>query len=278
MDSAKNAMSIDLEDWFCVYNLSRVIRRDDWNKCELRVVKSTQRILQLLSIHNTQATFFVLGWIAERVPNLIREIEQHGHEIATHGYSHYLLSEMTPESFEEDLQKALKVTRACMSQEILGFRAPSFTISEKTSWALDILIRNGIRYDSSIFPIGFHPDYGTRDGRLSTHTLNGLLIEVPPSCAEVFGCRIPCAGGGYFRLFPYPLTKFLLKRCNSDGRPAIFYLHPWELDPDQPRVRLPWRSWPRELRHYYNLNKTATRLERLLTDFKFTSIREVLGL
>ena len=271
----KNAMSVDLEDWFCVNSLRKVIRKDNWDKCELRVVESTQRILQLFRKHNAEATFFVLGWIAERVPDLIREVEQQGHEIATHGYSHSLLTEMTPESFEEDLQQALKLTRNCADRKILGFRAPSFTITEKTLWALDILVKNGIRYDSSIFPIGFHPDYGMRHAPLSIHELNGSIIEVPLSCVEVLGRRIPCAGGGYFRVFPYPLTKFLLKSCNSKGRPAIFYLHPWELDPEHPRVNLPWH---RTFRHYWNLDKTARRLEKLLTDFEFTSIRKVLRL
>ncbi len=271
----KNAMSIDVEDWFCVNNLRQVITRDNWDKCELRVVKNTQRILQLLGKHNTEATFFVLGWIAERVPDLIREIERHGHEIATHGYSHSLLTEMTPESFEKDLKKALELTRNSADGEILGFRAPSFTITEKTLWALDILAKNGIRYDSSIYPIGFHPDYGMRHAPLSIYKLNGVLTEVPLSCTEILGRRIPCAGGGYFRIFPYPLTKYLLKRCNSEGRPAIFYLHPWELDPEQPRVSLPWH---RKFRHYWNLEKTASRLDKLLTDFEFTSIRKVLGL
>jgi len=271
----KNAISIDLEDWFCVYNLSQVIKKEDWDKCELRIVKNTKLILNLLAKHNTKATFFVLGWIAERVPDLIREIELQGHEIASHGYSHALITEMTPKAFEEDLQKALQITKHLVKQNILGFRAPSFSITDKTMWAADILVKYGIRYDSSIFPIGFHPDYGIHDAPLSIHQLNGSLIEVPLSCAKFLGRKIPCSGGGYFRIFPYTLTRFLLKRCNSQGRPVIFYFHPWELDPDQPKVKLPWLK---SFRQYYNLNKSRDRLDKLLNDFEFTTIRGILEL
>lgn len=271
----KNAMSIDLEDWFCAHNLSSAIPGEDWGRCELRVVGNTRRILALLARCDTRATFFVLGWIAERVPDLIREIERAGHEIATHGYSHTLLTEMTPEAFEEDLKKALEVTQGLAAQKILGFRAPSFTIVGKTLWAVDILARHGIRYDSSLFPVSLHPDYGVPGAPLFVHELQGSLTEVPLTCAEVWGMRIPCSGGGYFRLFPYHLTARLLKRCNRQGRPAVFYLHPWELDSEMPRVGLPWLKG---FRHYHNLGKTESRLERLLHDFEFTTLRELLGL
>lgn len=270
----KNALTVDLEEWFCGHILEQGIGKEDWNKQELRVLRNTERLLKILSNHKTKATFFVLGWLAERVPELISEIEVEGHEIGTHGYSHTSLTEMTLRSFEEDLKKALDVTRRCVKQEILGFRAPSFTITSATLWALQILKDNGIRYDSSVFPLGFHPDYGIPDAPLSIHKLDNSLIEVPLTTVEVLGKRIPC-GGGYFRLYPYGLTKALLKRCNREGRPAVFYLHPWELDPAQPRVKLgPINT----LRHYYNLDKTAARVDRLLTDFRFTSIRKLLGL
>jgi polysaccharide deacetylase family protein (PEP-CTERM system associated) len=271
----KNALSIDLEDWFCVHNMEQAIRREDWDRCESRVAGNTHRILELLAEHDTRATFFVLGWVAERAPDLISEIEQLGHEIATHGYSHTLLTSMTPESFEEDLKKAIAVTQVCSNQEIIGFRAPSFTITSKTLWAIAILARNGIRYDSSVFPIGFHPDYGMPDSSLAIHNLDSSLVEVPLSCAEVFGMRVPCSGGGYFRIFPYAVTKFLLKRCNKQGRPAIFYFHPWEIDPQQPRIQLPRLK---KFRHYYNLNKTLKRLDHLLSDFEFTTVRSLIGL
>jgi polysaccharide deacetylase family protein (PEP-CTERM system associated) len=271
-----NAMTIDLEDWFCVANLRHVISRSEWHQCELRVVDNTRRLLDGFARHEVEATFFVLGWVAERVPDLIREIADCGHEIATHGYSHSLLTEMTPESFEEDLQRAIQVTEACVDCDIVGFRAPSFTITSKTLWALDILARNGICYDSSIFPIGFHPDYGMPDAPLWIHKLTmAPLTEVPLSCAEVWGRRIPCSGGAYFRIFPYFVSKCLLRRCNNQGRPAIFYIHPWEIDPGQPRVRLPLLK---RFRHYYKLQDTLRRLERLLNDFQFTSVRKLVGL
>ena len=266
-----NAISIDLEDWFCAYNLR--IATKDWGKQELRVVDNTHRILNLLDQHNVQATFFVLGWFAEHTPDLIREVERRGHEIATHGYSHTVLTAMTPAEFEIDLQRALDITRSCVTQDIIGFRAPSFTITNKTLWAFDILARNGIRYDSSIFPISGHPDYGIGDAPLAIHP-RGALTEVPMSIAEIAGRRVPCSGGGYFRLFPYAVTKFLFERCNRQGRPVIFYLHPWEIDPGQPRRKL---SMSKSLRHYINLDRTLARLDRLLTDFQFTSIRKVLG-
>lgn len=267
-----NAISIDLEDWFCAYNLR--IESKNWGKQELRVVDNTERLLALLDKHHVQATFFVLGWFAEHTPALIRTIEQRGHEIATHGYSHTVLTAMTPAEFESDLQRALEVTRACVQQPIRGFRAPSFTITPTTLWALDILAKYGIVYDSSIFPISGHPDYGIGDAPLTIHR-RGALTEVPMSVAEIAGKRVPCSGGGYFRLFPYTITKSLIERCNQQGRPVIFYLHPWEIDPDQPRRKL---SLTKSLRHYINLDKTFGRLDRLLTDFQFTSIQKVIGL
>lgn len=271
----KNALSIDLEDWFCVYNLSQVIKREEWENYDLRVVENTKRILSLLDRHQVTATFFVLGWIAEQAPDLIREIDQRGHEIATHGYSHTVITAMTPESYEEDLKKAIQITKQCVDQEILGYRAPSFTITPKTMWAIDILTRNGIRYDSSVFPISYHPDYGVPDAPLSIYKHNDSLIEFPLTCVKIMGRTIPCCGGGYFRIFPYFVTRYLLRLCNGGGRPAIFYFHPWEIDPDQPRVKL---SWQKTFRHYFNLTKTFNRLDRLLSDFEFTSVRRVLGL
>lgn len=268
----KNALSIDLEDWFCAYNLR--IGVQDWDKQELRVANSTRKILAMIDKQNVKATFFVLGWFAERVPDLVREVEQSGHEIATHGYSHQVLTSMTPEQFDADLRKALAATRACVQQPIRGFRAPSFTITNQTLWAFDILAKHGIAYDSSIFPISGHPDYGIGDAPLTVHT-HGAVTEVPMSVAEIAGKRVPCSGGGYFRVFPYAATKFLMQQCNRQGRPVIFYLHPWEVDPGQPRRKL---SWSKSFRHYFNLNQTLARLDHLLSDFEFVPIQEVIGL
>ncbi len=268
----KNIFSVDLEDWFCAYNLR--IKFEDWDKQELRVVQNTRRVLKVLSDNNTKATFFVLGWIVEKVPELIKEIEAEGHEISTHGYSHTLLTQMTPKEFEKDLKKALDITGSLVKQSIAGFRAPSFTITKKTLWALEILKDNEIKYDSSVFPVGFHPDYGIGDSDLNIHQLNGIT-EVPLSVAEILGKRIPCSGGGYFRIFPYSVTKKLIETCNKQGRPVIFYIHPWELDPEQPRQNLPASK---KFRHYFNLNKTEKRLNKLLSQFQFQTLGEALQL
>lgn len=266
----RNALSIDLEDWFCAHNVG--IALGDWDKQELRVAGNARRILDLLDKHQAHATFFVLGWIAERVPDLVGEIERRGHEIATHGYSHTLLTELTPAAFERDLHRALDVTRAIVTQPILGFRAPSFTVTAETLWALDVLARQGIEYDSSVFPVSYHPDYGIANAQLGIHRL-GAVTEVPMSVVPLLGKNIPCSGGGYFRVFPYALTRFLLKQCNRQGRPVIFYLHPWEIDPGQPRVAM---SFGKRVRHYTNLDKALTRLDHLLSDFAFAPIRDVL--
>ncbi|HSE97544.1 MAG TPA: XrtA system polysaccharide deacetylase [Blastocatellia bacterium] len=272
-----NAMSIDLEDWFCVHNLSRAIRREDWDRCELRVYQSTMRVLDLLDKHSTRATFFVLGWVAERLPELIREVERRNHEIAVHGYDHLLLTDITPREFEEDISRALDAIARCgIEQRPLGFRAPSFTVVEKTrDWALSTLEKYDFKYDSSVFPVGFHPDYGVPDAPLSPYRITERLIEFPMSCLELFGRRLPFSGGGYFRLFPYAYTRYCMKKVNASGRPVVFYLHPWELDAGQPRMKLPRTK---EIRHYCNLDKTERRLDALLGEFRFTTIKEVLGL
>jgi polysaccharide deacetylase family protein (PEP-CTERM system associated) len=273
----KNAFSVDLEDWFCVHNLSQVIKLKDWDNCELRVYESTRRILALLEKHQTRATFFVLGWIAKRLPELVRDIEARGHEIAVHGYDHLLLTEITPLEFENDLVRALRALEDCgVRQPIRGFRAPSFTIVEKTKqWAFRILEEHNFQYDSSVFPVGFHPDYGMPATPLAPYKITERLAEFPLSCLEMFGKRLPFSGGGYFRLFPYAYTKYCLQKCNAEGRPAVFYLHPWEVDSQQPKMRLPFIK---RFRHYHNLEKTEKRLDALLSDFQFTTIREVLGL
>jgi polysaccharide deacetylase family protein (PEP-CTERM system associated) len=269
-------MTIDLEDWFCVANLSHAIKKQDWPAHDLRVGASTAKLLDVLDAHETVATFFVLGWVAERLPDLVREISDRGHEVASHGYSHRLVTEQTPDEFTEDLRRALEVTRACVDREVIGYRAPSFSITRETLWAIDILKANGIKYDSSIYPIGLHPDYGIPESPLSVHRLKEGLTEVPLSCTEFFSHRFPCSGGGYFRLYPYWISRYLLRRCNRQGRPIVFYLHPWEVDPEQPRVAgLPFQK---RFRHYVNLDKTLDRFSRLLSEFNFTSIQHLLDL
>jgi polysaccharide deacetylase family protein (PEP-CTERM system associated) len=272
----KNALSIDLEDWFCVHNFAEVIPYSSWNARELRVEQNTRRLLDQLARHQVKATFFVLGWIADKTPDLIKEIAAAGHEIASHGYGHLLAKTLTPATFEKDLSASLEAIARCVPNKVLGFRAPSFSLDRTTLWVFDVLTKYGIRYDSSIFPISFHPDYGVRDGVLSIYKVTDSLMEFPMSCFKCMGMTIPCCGGGYFRLFPYSLIRFGIRKCNRENRPAVFYLHPWEIDPGQPRVTQIPRL--KRFRHYYNIGKTAKRLDRLLSDFEFGTVAEVLGL
>jgi polysaccharide deacetylase family protein (PEP-CTERM system associated) len=271
----RNVMSVDVEDWFCVYNLTRLIRYADWDKCESRVERTTLRLLDLFRQHQVEATFFVLGWVADRFPDLVREIERDGHEIASHGYSHRLLTLMTPEEFRSDLQRSLEVLSRTARQEVRGFRAPSFSLTRETLWAVDVLRDSGIQYDSSVFPVAFHPDYGIAEAELRPHQLADGLVELPMAVTELFGLKIPCSGGAYFRLYPYRMTRWLMRKCNAQGRPVMFYLHPWEVDPEQPRVQ--GLGWASRFRQYNNLESTEERLRRLLSDFSFTSARKLLA-
>lgn len=272
----KNAMSVDLEDWFCVSNLNDVIPRQEWDRCESRVVRNAHQLLELFERHHVKATFFVLGWIADRFPELVREIERKGHEISVHGYFHLQLTGINPEEFENDLKQSIEaVRRADVHQQVIGFRAPSFSVVNTTLWALPILERHQIKYDSSVFPVRFHPDYGIPEAPLHPYSITGTIREFPMSCGRLFGARVPCCGGAYFRFFPYRLTRYLVKKCNGEGRPVVFYVHPWEIDPGQPKVKLPLG---RRARHYYGLNDTYKKLEKLLDDFEFTTLKEVLEL
>ncbi|MDB4914965.1 MAG: hypothetical protein JWM95_2609 [Gemmatimonadetes bacterium] len=269
-----NAMSIDVEDWFHVYNMSGVVPQSQWEKCESRVERNTTQLLELFAKRGVKATFFTLGWVAERFPALVRAMDEAGHEIATHSHMHRLITHMTPEEFEADLARSLAVLRPLSSRPILGFRAPSFSVTKKTLWATDTMKRLGLEYDSSVFPIGFHPDYGIGDAPLGAYTHPSGLTELPMSVANVMGRRVPCSGGGYFRLLPYVVTRSLIRRCNSESRPVVFYLHPWEIDPGQPRVQLPASK---AFRHYNNLDRTLGRLDRLLKDFEFGTVTDVLA-
>ncbi|HEY4613659.1 MAG TPA: XrtA system polysaccharide deacetylase [Bacteroidota bacterium] len=271
----KNAMSVDLEDWFCVSNFNDRIPREQWDRCELRVERSTTKLLDLLDAGNAKATFFVLGWIAERVPALVREIERRGHEIAIHGYHHLQITKISREEFANDLEKAIEAVRKTGIQQIpKGFRAPSFSITEQTQWAYDILEQKGFQYDSSVFPVKFHPDYGIPDAPLAPYRATRSVIEIPLSCISILGQRLPCCGGAYFRFAPYYYTKQAIRRCQAEGRPVIFYIHPWEFDPGQPRVQLPYSK---RLRHYFGIAQTEKKFKRLLSDFQFTSIKEMLA-
>jgi polysaccharide deacetylase family protein (PEP-CTERM system associated) len=270
-----NILTIDVEEYFCAMNLRSFAPQNSWDRLPSRVESCTKRILDLLDEFKYEATFFVLGWVAERIPELVREIENRGHEIATHGYGHQTLTELNAEAFKEDLRRALAATQPLVKQRIVGYRAPSFTVVPSTTWAYAVMEQNGIRYDSSVFPINFHPDYGFPNAPLSRYQVSEKLTEVPMSCVNIKGIRLPCSGGGYFRLLPYFCSRFLFRKCIAAGRPVVFYVHPWELDPGQPRYPLPLlKRW----RHYNNLGKTEERLRRLFKDFSFTSMRKALSL
>jgi polysaccharide deacetylase family protein (PEP-CTERM system associated) len=272
----KNVISFDLEDWFCTYNLSHIIKKNEWANYESRVFNNTLKLLNILSTFNMHGTFFVLGWIAERMPDLIRTIENTGNEIALHGYDHQLLTQMTPEEFESDIEKSLNILNRCnLKNEIIGYRAPSFTITPETLWAIKILEKFNFKYDSSVFPTGLHPDYGMESSPLSPYMISEKLIEFPLSSIEIFGKKVPFGGGAYFRILPFLYNKYCINKVNSLGRPVIFYLHPWEIDPDQPRLKLPILRYTRQ---YYNLKHTENKLKILLSKFKFTTIKESLEL
>lgn len=269
----KNAFTVDLEDWFCSHNLVSEIKYEDWDNLESRVTAPTLRLLVLLKKYDCKATFFVLGWVADRYPELIQRIAVDGHEIASHGYSHKLLTGISPLFFEEDLLKSvLAIERACGIKPA-GYRAPAFTIVNATKWAFGILKKLGFTYDSSVYPTNVHPDYGIGDAPLTIYSPQSGLTEIPLSCAVLFNKNIPCSGGAYLRFLPYFLFKQLVNSVIKSGRAYIFYIHPWEIDPEMPRVKLPVLK---AIRHYTNLASTFGKIERLLQDFEFTSLQDIL--
>jgi polysaccharide deacetylase family protein (PEP-CTERM system associated) len=277
MPAIVNAFTVDVEDYFQVAALAPAIERASWPTRESRVERNTGVLLDLLAERGIHGTFFVLGWIAERHAGLIRRIAAAGHEIACHGFSHQLIYEQTPAEFREETVRSKGMLEEICGTAVIGYRAASFSITRRSLWALDTLIDLGFKYDSSIFPIR-HDRYGIpgADPRPGTLTAPSgrTLVEFPMSAASYLGVRVPVSGGGYFRLLPYFLTRSGLRQINGDaGRPFTFYLHPWEVDPDQPRVRVGWLS---RVRHYTNLHRCEPRLRRLLGEFQFAPMREVL--
>lgn len=276
IDQIVNYLTIDVEEHFHVAAFEDIISPRDWESHATRVVQNTRLILDFLEQYKVKATFFIVGWTAERNPGLVREIYDHGHCIGCHSYMHKKIYDLTPEEFRKDTAKAKVILEQIIGEKILVYRAPSYSITSRSLWALDILQDLGFEFDSSIFPV-HHDNYGIPDApRFKYRHLKQNLVEYPISTAKVFGYNIPVAGGGYFRLFPYWLTKKLLKRINvQEKQPFMFYLHPWEVDPDQPRLHN--ANMLSKFRHYNNLSKTRGRLERLLTDFRFGAItgREV---
>ncbi|HYC78826.1 MAG TPA: XrtA system polysaccharide deacetylase [Planctomycetota bacterium] len=273
-----NAMSVDVEDYFHVTVFRRGVRRDEWGTLESRVERNVDALLALFGETGVRATFFCLGEVARTHPGVVRRIAAAGHEVASHGMSHEKLDALDRAAARAEIFDSKALLEDLAGREVLGFRAPSFSVVRGTLWALDDLLDAGYRYDSSIFPIG-RPDYGIADARREPHRLAAPsgreLPEFPLTVAEVFGRAVPVSGGGYFRLLPYVVTRWGFRNANDAGRPGIFYLHPWEIDPGQPdlRARL---SRLGAFRHYTGLGRTAEKLRRLLTAFRFDTAAEVL--
>ncbi len=273
----KNFLTIDVECWFHAFNLMEKVPPSTWHTLEPRLIPTMERILALLSAHNTKATFFILGWVADRMPEVVRMIHQGGHEIGTHGYYHNLITHMTPDKFEDDLLKSIDAISKHTTQTIIGHRASNFTIVESTLWALEIMAKHGLRYDSSIFPIQRDrygiPDYPNRLPH-NIHLASGKEIrEFPMSTLGVGKKFMPMSGGGYLRLFPHQVTEMFIDNKNQKSEPAMVYFHPWELDLDQQRLNV---GLLKSFQHYVNLHTTEWKLNRLLEKFAFTSIRDAM--
>lgn len=273
-----NAMTVDVEDYFHVSAFARVIDRAHWDRYECRVENNTRRLIELLARYDIRATFFVLGWVASRYPDLVREIADAGHEIACHGLTHKLVYEQTPREFRDETKTAKALLEDIIQVPVNGYRAASYSITAKSLWAIDILAELGFQYDSSVFPIR-HDRYGIPGAARKPHWISGAggasILEFPLSTKDLGFARLPVSGGGYFRLFPYSITRMALASINRDeGIPFIFYLHPWEIDPGQPRIRASRLS---RFRHYTNLAKCESMLCRLLGEFRFGTVCDSLG-
>ncbi len=268
-----NALTIDVEDYFQVSAFAPYIRRDEWDARECRVEANVERILAMLERHGTRATFFTLGWVAERYPQLVRRIVDGGHELASHGYGHERASDLTPEAFSADIERAKKILEDLAGQPVQGYRAPSFSIGERNLWAFDCLARAGYRYSSSVYPIR-HDHYGMPDAPRFAHPVREGLIEIPVTTLRVMNRNLPSSGGGYFRLLPYALSRWMLRQFNEgEQASAIFYFHPWEIDAGQPRVA--GIDAKTRFRHYVNIGRMERRLEQLLRDFRWGRMDEI---
>jgi polysaccharide deacetylase family protein (PEP-CTERM system associated) len=269
----RNALTIDVEDYFQVSAFAPYIRRSDWDRRECRIERNVARIVEMLGASRIRATFFTLGWIAERYPQVVRSIAAAGHEVASHGYGHQRVTELTRGEYVEDITRAKALLEDQCCAEVIGYRAPSFSIGPTTLWALDCLADAGYRYSSSIYPI-HHDHYGMPDAPRFAHAVGNGLIEIPATTARVLKRNLPSSGGGYFRLLPYAASRWMLKRVNeADGKSAVFYFHPWEIDVDQPRID--GISARTNFRHYVNLGRMQPRLERLLRDFEWGRMDDI---
>ena len=268
-----NALTIDVEDYFQVSAFAPFIARSEWPQRECRVEGNVERILAMLGKHQTKATFFTLGWIAERYPQLVRDIVAQGHELASHGYGHQRASDLSEADFFDDIDSAKKLLEDIGGVAVQGYRAPSFSIGSTNLWAFDSLARAGYRYSSSIYPIR-HDHYGMPDAPRFAHEARAGVLEIPVTTLRMGGRNFPSSGGGYFRLLPYALSRWMLRQVNArDGQPAIFYFHPWEIDADQPRVA--GIDAKTRFRHYVNIERMPARLNQLLGDFSWGRMDDI---
>jgi len=272
-----NAMTVDVEDYFHVSVFDGIVPRAEWARMESRVERNSERLLDIFDEFGVRSTFFVLGWVAERYPTLVQTIARRGHEVASHGYAHRLIYDQTPAAFADDVRRAKQILEDASGSRVVGYRAPSYSITPRSLWALDVLLQEGYEYDSSIFPIK-HDRYGIPISDRRPYRIErsmGTLLEVPGSTTRIGPLNLPIAGGGYFRILPYSWARWGIARLNRlERRPAVFYIHPWEIDPGQPR--LPVGRLGR-FRHYRNLDQTEQRLRQLLKDFRFDSLRSVVA-
>jgi polysaccharide deacetylase family protein (PEP-CTERM system associated) len=269
-----NAFTVDVEDYFQVTAFERDICRSQWNDFPTRVVPNTERLLEMLAENGVSATFFVLGWVAERFPRLVRAIHRAGHQIGSHSYWHKLIYQQSPAEFRADVRRSRDAIADALGQPIHCFRAPTFSITRRSWWALEILVEEGFTVDSSIFPV-HHDRYGVPDAQQGIHEIStpaGVITEFPPSTVRLVGRNLPVAGGGYFRLLPARLSVACIERVNSQARPFMFYIHPWEIDADQPRLRAGTHIG--RLRHRMNLSQTWGKLHRLLAACRFGRMDE----
>ena len=276
MTEPLNAFTVDVEDYYHVSAFERHVARDRWGGMQSRVVGNTQRLLAILARAGVQATFFVLGWVADRFPHLVREIRSCGHEIGSHSFWHRLVYDLSPDEFRNDLRQSRDAIEQVLGEPVTAFRAASFSITKRSLWSLEILAEEGFRVDSSVFPI-HHDRYGIPDAPTHLHRLStpaGMLWEFPLAVVRIAGVNVPVGGGGYFRLFPLRWTMGCLRRINRKaGQPFVFYVHPWEIDPDQPRMN--GASGLARFRHYVNLRKTEAKLAALLGAFRFGRLCDV---
>ncbi len=268
-----NAMTIDVEDYFQVSAFAPYIPRSDWNARECRVERNINAILEMLDNHTTKATFFTLGWIAERYPQLVRQIVEQGHELASHGHGHERASEQSEDTFYDDIKLAKQILEDISGTVVNGYRAPSFSIGKTNLWAYDCLERAGYRYSSSIYPIA-HDHYGMPDSPRFSYPVRPGLLEIPITTLRMLNRNLPSSGGGYFRLLPYPVSRWMINRVNvQDGEPGIFYFHPWEIDTEQPRIA--GINPKTRFRHYVNIRHMRARLNQLLKDFDWGRMDQI---